>query len=113
MYCASSCAARCADAMGGPCNIGVAAARLLTSAWSGRHVQAVHGLDHLTDELTTPKISETTGRQLGAQRITKQDMRAALRSSGMRHALVEAVMGMSTVLEGPRTIATSADPWTA
>jgi uncharacterized protein YbjT (DUF2867 family) len=97
-----------------PRDIGdVAAARLLCTAWSGRQVQAVHGPEHLTYAQATAIVSETTGRPLRAERITDDEMRTALRSTGMGYARVEAVLGMSTGLredfepEDARTILTT------
>lgn len=97
-----------------PRDIGdVAAARLLCTEWSGRQVQAVHGPEHLTYAQATAIVSETTGRPLRAERITDDEMRTALRSTGMGYALVEAVLGMSTGLredfepEDARTILTT------
>jgi uncharacterized protein YbjT (DUF2867 family) len=97
-----------------PRDIGdVAAARLLATDWSGRHVQAVHGPEDLTYEQATSIVSRATGRPLRAEQIPDDDMRAALRAAGLGDAVVEAVLGMSTGLranftpEDPRTILTT------
>jgi uncharacterized protein YbjT (DUF2867 family) len=97
-----------------PRDIGdVAAARLLSTAWSGRHVLAVHGPEHLTYARATELITSATGRPLRAERIADDDMRAGLRAAGFGDAQVEAVLGMSTGLregfepEDPRTILTT------
>ena len=97
-----------------PRDIGdVAAARLLSTAWSGRHVQAVHGPEDLSWARAAEIVAAATGRPLRAERIADDDMRAALRAAGLGPAAVEAVLGMSTGLregftpEDPRTIVTT------
>lgn len=91
----------------------VAAARLLSPAWSGRCVQAVHGPADLTWSQVAEILTAATGRPVGVERITDEAMRAQLRRAGMTDGLVEAVLGMSTgmredfVPEQPRTPATT------
>jgi uncharacterized protein YbjT (DUF2867 family) len=91
----------------------IAAARLLSTSWSGRHVQAVHGPEHLTYARATEIVTAATGRPLRAERISDDDMRAGLRAAGFPDSFVEAVLGMSTGLredfepEDPRTILTT------
>lgn len=87
----------------------VATTRLLSTDWSGRCVQAVHGPADLTWPQAAEKVSAAVGRPLRAERVSDDAMRNLLRTSGMTDGLVEAVMGMSTGLrdgfvpEQPRT----------
>ncbi|WP_242908844.1 NmrA family NAD(P)-binding protein [Actinomadura terrae] len=88
----------------------VAVTRLLSREWSGRCVQAVHGPADLTWREVADILTAATGRQIEAERITDDAMRAQLRQAGMTDGLVEAVLGMSTGLredfvpEQPRTV---------
>ncbi|MFD9597615.1 NAD(P)H-binding protein [Kitasatospora sp. NPDC059973] len=81
----------------------VAATRLLSPAWSGRCVRAVHGPADLTWRQVAGILTAATGRRIGVERITDDAMRAALRRSGMTEGLVEAVLGMSTGLRADFT----------
>ncbi|MGW0206476.1 NmrA family NAD(P)-binding protein [Streptomyces sp. NPDC003233] len=87
----------------------VATTRLLSTDWSGRCVQAVHGPADLTWPQAAEIVSAAIGRPLRAERVSDDAMRNLLRTSGMTDGLVEAVMGMSTGLrdgfvpEQPRT----------
>jgi uncharacterized protein YbjT (DUF2867 family) len=91
----------------------VAAARLLATDWSGRHVQAVHGPEDLSYADAASIVARVTGRPLRAEQIPDDEMRAGLRAAGLGEAQVEAVLGMSTGLredfvpEDPRTILTT------
>ncbi|CAM5670695.1 NmrA family transcriptional regulator [Streptomyces avidinii] len=76
----------------------VAATRLLSHAWSGRCVQAVHGPADLTWSQVGGILTAATGRRIDVERITDDAMRAQLRAAGMTEGLVEAVLGMSTGL---------------
>ncbi|MEU1423331.1 NAD(P)H-binding protein [Kitasatospora sp. NPDC005751] len=81
----------------------VAATRLLSPAWSGRCVRAVHGPADLTWRQVAGILTAATGRRIGVERITDDAMRAGLRRSGMTEGLVEAVLGMSTGLRADFT----------
>jgi uncharacterized protein YbjT (DUF2867 family) len=82
-----------------PRDIGdVAAARLLSAGWSGRHVLAVHGPEHLTFAQAAAIVSEATGREVRAQQIPDDAMRGALRAAGLSDAAVEGIVGMSVGL---------------
>ncbi|KOU39454.1 NAD(P)H-binding protein [Streptomyces sp. WM6378] len=91
----------------------VAATRLLSPAWSGRRVQAVHGPADLTWHQVAAVLTAATGRKISVEQITDDAMRTQLRRAGMSDATVEAVLGMSTGLregfvpEQPRTIRTT------
>ncbi|MFI6048929.1 NAD(P)H-binding protein [Streptomyces violascens] len=91
----------------------VAATRLLSPAWSGRCVQAVHGPEDLTWHQVAGILTAATGRRIGAEQITDDAMRTQLHRAGMSDATVEAMLGMSTGLrehftpEQSRTIRTT------
>ncbi|MER6572333.1 NAD(P)H-binding protein [Streptomyces sp. NPDC001093] len=91
----------------------VAVTRLLSTGWSGRCVQAVHGPADLTWPQAAEIVSAAIGRPLRAERVSDDAMRNLLRTSGMADGLVEAVVGMSTGLrngfvpEQPRTLHTT------
>ncbi len=91
----------------------VAAARLLSTAWSGRRVQAVHGPEDLTPLQVAEVVSASAGRPVTAVRISDEELRAELRSTGMTDAQVEGFVGMSSgirddfVPEDPRTVLTT------
>ncbi|MER5727279.1 NAD(P)H-binding protein [Streptomyces sp. NPDC002138] len=91
----------------------VAATRLLSPAWSGRCVRAVHGPADLTWRQVAEILTAATGRRIGVERVTDDAMRTLLRRAGMTEGLVEAVLGMSTGLredfvpEQRRTAATT------
>ncbi|NKY53238.1 NAD(P)H-binding protein [Nocardia vermiculata] len=76
----------------------VATTWLLRPDWSGRHVQAVHGPEDLSWDDALAIVTEVTGHQARARRISDDDMRAVLTAAGMSERQVEAVMGMSTGL---------------
>jgi uncharacterized protein YbjT (DUF2867 family) len=82
-----------------PRDIGeIAAARLLSAGWSGRHVQAVHGPEDLTLSRVAEIISEVTGRRVRAETISLDTLRGLLRSAGLGDKLVEGFAGMSAVM---------------
>ena len=91
----------------------VAAVRLLATDWSGRHVQAVHGPEHLSYAQAAAIVSRATGRSLRAEQIPDDEMRAGLRAAGLGGTQVEAILGMSVGLredfvpEDERTILTT------
>ncbi|MFD9374280.1 NAD(P)H-binding protein [Streptomyces sp. NPDC059999] len=76
----------------------VATTRLLSPAWSGRCVQAVHGPADLTWRHVAEILTAATGRRIDVERITDDTMRSRLHQAGMTDGLVEAVLGMSTGL---------------
>jgi uncharacterized protein YbjT (DUF2867 family) len=81
-----------------PRDIGdVAATRLLSADWSGRHVQAVHGPENLTLSRVAEIISEATGLRVRAETISVDTVRRSLRSAGLGDKHVEAIAGMSAV----------------
>jgi uncharacterized protein YbjT (DUF2867 family) len=81
-----------------PRDIGeVAAARMLSAGWSGRHVQAVHGPEDLTLSRVAEIISEVTGHRVRAETISRDTLRGLLRSAGLGNKQVESITGMSAV----------------
>ncbi|MFG3281348.1 NAD(P)H-binding protein [Streptomyces sp. NPDC048111] len=91
----------------------VAVTRLLSDAWSGRCVQAVHGPADLTWREVAEILTAATGRPIDVERITDDAMHAQLRDAGMPDGMADAVLGMSTGLredfvpEQPRTVRTT------
>jgi uncharacterized protein YbjT (DUF2867 family) len=87
----------------------VVTGRLLSRAWSGRCVQAVHGPADLTWAQVAQTVATATGRPLQVEQIEDRAMRAMLQGAGMSPAQVDAMVGMSTgirddfVAEQPRT----------
>jgi uncharacterized protein YbjT (DUF2867 family) len=97
-----------------PRDIGdVAAARLLSQARSGRHVQAVHGPEDLTLLQVAGILTEALGRPIRAETLSEDTHRNALRSAGLGDEQVEGIVGMSAVMrpdfvpEDKRTILTT------
>jgi uncharacterized protein YbjT (DUF2867 family) len=76
----------------------IAAARLLSAGWSGRHVQAVHGPENLTLSGVAEIISEVTGRRVRAETISQDTLRRSLRAAGLGDKQVEGTAGMSAVM---------------
>lgn len=98
-----------------PRDIGeIAAARLLSAGWSGRHVQAVHGPEDLTLTRVAEIISDVTGYRVRAETISQDTLRRSLRSAGLGDKQVEGMAGMSAVTrddfiaEDKRSILTTA-----
>ena len=91
----------------------VASSWLLSSDWSGRHVQAVHGPEDLSWEEACAVVSEATGTPVRAARIDDDEMRAQLADAGLGPRQVESIIGMSAgtrdgfIPEQPRTVATT------
>ena len=81
-----------------PRDIGeIAAARLLSAGWSGRHVQAVHGPEELTISRVAEIITEVTGHRVRAETISQATLRSSLRSAGLGDKQIEGMAGMSAV----------------
>jgi uncharacterized protein YbjT (DUF2867 family) len=76
----------------------IAAARLLSAGWSGRHVQAVHGPEDLTLTRVAEIISEVTSRRVRAETISPDTLRRSLRAAGLGDKQVEGMAGMSAVM---------------
>lgn len=79
-----------------PRDIGdVAAARLLSDAWSGRQVQAVHGPEDLTFARAAEIVGRAVGRTVRVEQLALDGLRAELRSAGLGERQVEGIVGMS------------------
>lgn len=79
-----------------PRDIGeVAAARLLSGGWSGRHVQAVHGPADLGFDEVAEILGEATGVPIRYTEVSDDDVRAQLRAVGVPEAAVEGIVGMT------------------
>ncbi|MEJ2865047.1 NmrA family NAD(P)-binding protein [Actinomycetospora flava] len=90
----------------------VGAARLL-APWTVGGVQAVHGpRDHSFAEVAEV-LTAVLGRPVRAERVTDDDVRAALASAGLADVQIEAIVGMAAGLrdgfvpEQPRTAVTT------
>ncbi len=79
-----------------PRDIGeVAAARLLSDAWSGRHVQAVHGPADLAFAEVAEILTAATGRRITYTEVSDDDVREQLRGAGLPEAAIEGIVGMT------------------
>ena len=78
----------------------VAAARLLSTAWSGGSTQGVHGPADLSFAEVAAVVGEALGRPVEAVRITDDEAAAPLRALGMTEAQVQGVVGMARGMRG-------------
>ncbi|WP_166352687.1 NAD(P)H-binding protein [Phytoactinopolyspora limicola] len=85
----------------------VAAGRLLSSAWTGRHVQAVHGPEDLSFRQVAEQLSASLGHSVVPQQLTDQDVRTALGDLGLPAPQIEALVQMTA---GIRDDFTPEDP---
>ncbi|MFI5736395.1 NAD(P)H-binding protein [Kribbella sp. NPDC051587] len=91
----------------------VAAGLLLSDAWHGKRVQAVHGPADLTWTEVAEIVSAAIDRPITVERISDDQQRKQLLAAGMSENLADAVLGMSTGLrddftpEQPRTPAST------
>ncbi|MFI7444475.1 NmrA family NAD(P)-binding protein [Nonomuraea indica] len=96
-----------------PRDIGdVVAARLLSDAWRGRVVQAVHGPQDLTFRQVAEILTGALGRPIRLAVVTDDDVRAALLGAGLPSSAVEGIVGMTAgsrglVPEQPRDLVTT------
>ncbi|MFL1375948.1 NmrA family NAD(P)-binding protein [Nocardiopsis protaetiae] len=96
-----------------PRDIGdVAAARLLNDDWRGQGVQAVHGPEDLSYRQVAAILSEVLDRDIRVHHMSDDDLRAVLRSAGLRSGAVEGIVGMAAgtrdlVPEQPRDVVTT------
>ena len=88
-----------------PRDIGdVAVARLLSTDWSGRVVQAVHGPVDLDYRQVAEILGRALDRPVRAVQVSDDDVREVLRGAGMTEPRIEALVGMSAGLrDGFRT----------
>ena len=91
----------------------VATARLLSNAWTGRHVQAVHGPEDLSFMQVAGILSGTLGRRVEAQQLSDEDVRSSLHQMGKEGEQIRAIVMMAAgirddfVPENPRSYATT------
>jgi uncharacterized protein YbjT (DUF2867 family) len=79
----------------------VAAARLLSTAWSGRHTQGVHGPADLSFTEAASVLTDALGRPVRAVRITDEQAAAPLRELGLTERQVDGTIGMLRGMRGP------------
>lgn len=93
----------------------VASGLLLRADWSGRRVQAVHGPVDMSWDTAMAVVSDAVRRDIRAEQIDDDQVRAALTSAGMGPAQVEAMVGMAIGLregfeaEQPRDVTTTTE----
>lgn len=84
-----------------PRDIGdVAAARLLSTSWTGRTTQGVHGPADLSFDDVARILTDVTGHPVVATQVTDDEVAGELRGFGLTEAQVDAVVGMSRGLRG-------------
>ena len=91
----------------------VATARLLGSAWCGRHVQALHGPEDLSFREVGQVLSEALDRTVVVRQVSDDDVRAELEGFGMSPAQIASIVDMTAgvrdgfVPENPRDYTTT------
>lgn len=91
----------------------VAASRLLSDAWTGRHIQAVHGPEDLSFTQVAETLTTALRHPVAAHQLTDDDVRGALGQFGMSDKQIEAIVMMAAgirddfIPESPRTYATT------
>ena len=73
----------------------VAAGRLLSCAWPGRYVAAVHGPEDLSFADVAAQLEATLGHAVGAVHVRDEDVRAELTRLGLPAPHVEAIVQMT------------------
>lgn len=76
----------------------VATGLLLSTDWSGRRVQGVHGPQDLSWNQAMAVVGAALGREVRAERVADDEMRAMLASAGMAPGQVESIVGMAAGL---------------
>ncbi|WP_407357876.1 NAD(P)H-binding protein [Microbacterium sp. LTA6] len=76
----------------------VAAGLLLSTSWSGRRVQAVHGPADLSWNDVAAILASERGTPVKAEQIADDEMRRIYLSAGISQSAAEALLGMSTGL---------------
>ncbi|AYA25496.1 NmrA family NAD(P)-binding protein [Rhodococcus rhodochrous] len=91
----------------------VATARLLSSDWHGRHVQAVHGPEDLSFREVAAVLGEVLDRSVTVRQVSDDDVRAELEGAGLTPQQVAAIVDMTAgirdgfVPENPRDYTTT------
>lgn len=73
----------------------VATVRLLSSAWTGRHVLGVHGPEDLSFRQVAHQLSVVLNRSVQVRQISDQELRQQLSAVGLPPAQVEAIVMMT------------------
>ncbi|QGU07027.1 NAD(P)H azoreductase [Corynebacterium occultum] len=73
----------------------VAATRLLSTEWHGRHTQGVQGPEDLSFREVAQILSSTLGRKIEAQQIPEEIVAANLHTVGLGEKQIQAILGMS------------------
>lgn len=73
----------------------VAAARLLSTSWTGRTTRGVHGPADLSFDGVARIVTDATGHPVAATHVTDEHVAQELRGLGLSEAQVDAVVGMS------------------
>jgi uncharacterized protein YbjT (DUF2867 family) len=79
----------------------VAALRLLSTHWRGRHTLAVHGPADLSFEQVAAVVGRALGIRVDARHISDGELGAELAGFGLTPEQVDAVVGMSRGLRNP------------
>jgi uncharacterized protein YbjT (DUF2867 family) len=91
----------------------VAAVRLLSTSWTGRHAQAVHGPVDLSFADAAAIIGHALGRTVVAREVREDEVATPLRSLGLSEAQIDGILGMARGMrsgfryENPRSFATT------
>lgn len=91
----------------------VAVARLLSPAWTGRNVQAVHGPEDLSFRQIAHRLSLVLGHPVEARQLSDDEVRAQLTGFGLPTNHVEAIVMMTVGIrddyspENPRSYTTT------
>jgi uncharacterized protein YbjT (DUF2867 family) len=91
----------------------IAAVRLLSTSWTGRHASGVHGPADLSFADVASAIGQALGRTIVPRQVADADVAAPLRSLGMTEAQVDGILGMARGMrsgypyENPRTFTTT------
>ncbi len=74
----------------------IVAARLLSTAWSGREVQAVHGPEDLSYTDVADILTRATGREITLKPVSDDDVRQGMLNAGMSARAADGIMGMTS-----------------
>ncbi|PJJ73326.1 uncharacterized protein YbjT (DUF2867 family) [Diaminobutyricimonas aerilata] len=79
----------------------VAAARLLSTAWTGRHTQGVYGPADLSFGDVARIVGRVLGREIRAEQVSDEQTAEQLRSFGMTEKQIDGIIGMSRGFRNP------------
>jgi uncharacterized protein YbjT (DUF2867 family) len=80
----------------------VAAERLMSPAWTGYHVQELHGPEELSFDEVAEILSEALVRKIGYVRCDRQQARQALLAGGMSENAADLMLEMYDAVEAGR-----------